>query len=1044
MESPAALAKRKPQRKEIASLLLAPILLGASRRRRSFPLLCACLLLLPSSTTASATFDLSGTPAALGWSTGGGNPLYAHARHSGSSPLDGTDPSARSICPCHCISTCCFRPFGLCSALAWSRTASSASPLSSHLPRSQPAPGVPSPTGAQPPQLLSPSSFCIPATQYAGIGLTLRQESDSLLAAELAAGSSEGGSPLVAEGSSPRLSGLLLTTLGLTLGSSMGMFRRRGWQRAAGHSPLYLRWQMVVVLLLGMARPIASHCDNTCVGNPSYAADGGCDDGGSGSEYAKCAFGTDCVDCGTRKTPLLPVAPVAPVVPPLVPPLEPPPVAWQHSRRRRLAEMDHIRLRDGPSEVAGRVEVYHAGVWGTVCDDSWVSSDAQVVCRQLGFSGGVAHQSAFFGVGTGPIWLDNVGCSGGEADLSSCSHNGWGSHNCGHNEDAGVTCLPSPSPPAEPPSPPEAPPAPPAPPLPPFAPGGLYCADATCGARLLSDGWKVLSEWGSVDRFGKGLIASHADFVAKGWFVPSDGSVAADMFNFSDYDRDSQVTSWFANGSPQAAYEHYIPVGTTRIAMAFAGSSSSQGNRFGKSSSFSCTASIHDHAGVLVYNRTRQNEGFSPFPDPDVIAVNTSVGAARIRFVENGVSLCWTAYVLYDGPDFAPPSPPLPPAVPSPPFPPPSPPPAPPPFAPGGLYCADATCGARLLSDGWKVLSEWGSVDRFGKGLIASHADFVAKGWSVPDDAAAASYFPISSGCTDPQVTCWYRPGSQSAAYERQLPIGTARIVVSFLGAGSSSGRLCTASISNSSGGLLYSSSRYGDSLSAAFPDPDVVDVDITSGPATVQFRESGYDGICQTAYVLYDGPDFPPPSPPPPTPPPPPSPPPLPPGANVFADRVALRDGINEWEQDPVATEHARGHINDWDTSNVTDMSDLFKDRRTFNTTIGRWDTSRVTSMRQMFYNAVSFEQDVNGWNVSRVTDFGWMFRVRRCTSRAPPPPAPHRPSAPRPSVAARRARARSRRSCVASSVAAVCGPLRPGARQLGCVERHGLRRDV
>ncbi|XP_044537938.1 T-cell differentiation antigen CD6 [Gracilinanus agilis] len=105
-------------------------------------------------------------------------------------------------------------------------------------------------------------------------------------------------------------------------------------------------------------------------------------------------------------------------------------------------EIHAVRLMDGGSRCAGRVELKDKGSWGTVCDDAWDLKDATVVCQQLGCGWAVDTPGAsVFQKGKGPIHLDEVNCSGTELSLWECP--AQRDHDCHHKEDVGVVCSAS-------------------------------------------------------------------------------------------------------------------------------------------------------------------------------------------------------------------------------------------------------------------------------------------------------------------------------------------------------------------------------------------------------------------------------------------------------------------------------------------------------------------------------------------------------------------------------------------------------------------------
>ena len=86
------------------------------------------------------------------------------------------------------------------------------------------------------------------------------------------------------------------------------------------------------------------------------------------------------------------------------------------------------------------------------------------------------------------------------------------------------------------------------------------------------------------------------------------------------------------------------------------------------------------------------------------------------------------------------------------------------------------------------------------------------------------------------------------------------------------------------------------------------------------------------------------------------------------------IHTAADAWCRDPAAAKARYGPIASWDTSGVTNVPQLFYDKRGFNEDISRWNVSNVVNMTDTFYGATSFNGDLSCWDVGQV-------RCMRCT---------------------------------------------------------------
>ncbi|KAL2302730.1 hypothetical protein Nmel_010177 [Mimus melanotis] len=97
-----------------------------------------------------------------------------------------------------------------------------------------------------------------------------------------------------------------------------------------------------------------------------------------------------------------------------------------------------LRLRDGPNQCAGNVEIYYFGGWEKVCGYLWDMQDAEVVCRQLGCGFPVTATHSFPSSNSYPHMITAVNCVGYESYVWECPYDYQ--YSVCHHGDASVIC----------------------------------------------------------------------------------------------------------------------------------------------------------------------------------------------------------------------------------------------------------------------------------------------------------------------------------------------------------------------------------------------------------------------------------------------------------------------------------------------------------------------------------------------------------------------------------------------------------------------------
>lgn len=104
-----------------------------------------------------------------------------------------------------------------------------------------------------------------------------------------------------------------------------------------------------------------------------------------------------------------------------------------------------LRLSDGNCSHTGRLEIFHAGRWGSICDLGFDDAEVQLACKQLGYKHGfLGTVESYWRPTPSPrrtVWLKGLNCGPEHVKLHECPHiGGWGSTGCDLNQDVFLTC----------------------------------------------------------------------------------------------------------------------------------------------------------------------------------------------------------------------------------------------------------------------------------------------------------------------------------------------------------------------------------------------------------------------------------------------------------------------------------------------------------------------------------------------------------------------------------------------------------------------------